>query len=192
MKNVAQITHEELLELIILKLTGDGHALKEGEFAVQFVTSADGKTSALISGLVKESDFSSQLLPATTPAEEEALEEVPEGLARSTRVALQVALTFKPQTQEKLVKGVLQTLVQQTGVPTAEPSMQMKRQVNALVILALQAWAEEGKVVYVDEIDGWHKKRAPKSTAAQAAADVLGGSGGAMGRGDALGAGITD
>jgi len=191
MKNVAQITQDELIQLIAEKLGADGFKVIPKDYAVQFVTSADGKTSALVSGLVKESDFSSQLLPATTPAEEEALE-AQEGLERSTRAALQVALTFKPQTQEKLVKGVLETLVQQTGVPTAEPPMQRKRQVNALVILALQAWAEEGKVVYVEEIDSWHKVRASKSTAAQAAADILGGTGGAMGRGDALGAGISD
>ena len=193
MNNVAQITQDELIQLIAEKLSADGFKVIPTDYKVEFVTSADGKTSALVTGLVKESDLDGEgqvVTSAITPAKAVAHEDLPPGLERGTRVALQVALTFKPQTQEKLTKKVLEALMRAVMREGAAPSSAMKRQVNALVITALQAWVQEGKLVYVDEIDSWHKTRAPKTTAAQAASDILGGSGSAMGRGDALGAGV--
>ena len=204
MKNVAQITQDELIQLIAEKISADGFKVIPADYEIEFVTSPTGKTSALITGIVKDPDVDeavpeqpSMLAPhpvtsVISPAKDVALEDIPIGLERSTRVALQVALTFKPQTQKKLVKKVLEALVQQVPADDAEPSSAMKRQVNGLVITALQAWVEEGKLVYVEDLDAWHKKRAPKSSAAQAASDVLGGSGGVMDRGDALGAGVAD
>jgi hypothetical protein len=118
------------------------------------------------------------------------IHQFPEGLERTTRIGLQVALTFKPQTQEKLTKKVLEIIAREEGDNDAFIDF-LRNPVNSIVITALQEWAEEGKLVYVEEIDSWHKKRAPRSTAAQAAADVLGGDGGVMDRGDALGAGVA-
>ncbi len=201
MNNVARITQEELIQLIAEKITADGFKVIPADYEIEFVTSASGKTSALVTGVVKDPDLDeegqvvprqSMLAPypvtsVITPAKPVAHEDLPLELERSTRVALQVALTFKPQTQEKLVKKVLETLMREVPAEDAVPSSQMKRQVNAIVITALQAGAQ---LTYVEDIDSWHKKRRTKTTEAQAASDILGGSGGAMGRGDALGAGV--
>jgi len=54
MRQVIQMTQEELAELIILKLTEDGMVLKDAEFSLEFVTSADGKTSAIVQGVYPE------------------------------------------------------------------------------------------------------------------------------------------
>jgi hypothetical protein len=172
MNHVAQITQQELEELIAQKLSADGFKVTPLNYTIEFVTSADGKTSALVSGVVKDVEL------------ENVQEPVPPNLERSTRVALQVALTFKPQTQLRLQEKVLESL-ERDGMKVAPNA------INGIVITALQEWAQGGKVVYVDEIDAWHKERAPKSTAAQAAADVLGGSGGVMDRSDGLGAAVA-
>jgi len=190
MKNIAQITQEELIQLIAEKISADGFKVIPSEYTVQFVTSADGQTSALITGVVKDPDVADAVPEGGATVVASPTQELPAGLERSARVALQVVLTFKPQTQEKLVKKVLETLLRESG---GQPGNQtyadrLGGTINAFVITALQAWAQEGKLSYVEDIDSWHKKRPP---AAQAAADVLGGTGSAMGRGDALGAGVA-
>jgi len=194
MKNIAQITQEELIQLIAEKISADGFKVIPSEYTVQFVTSADGQTSALITGVVKDPDVADAVPEGGATVVASPTQELPAGLERSARVALQVVLTFKPQTQEKLVKKVLETLLRESG---GQPGYlrydnrhadRLGGTINAFVITALQAWAQEGKLSYVEDIDSWHKKRPP---AAQAAADVLGGTGSAMGRGDALGEGVT-
>ena len=195
MKSVAQITQAELIKLIAEKLSADGIKVIPTDYPVQLVTSAAGETSALITGIVKDPE-----IPVATPEESSVVgpssQELPAELERSIRIALQVMLTFKPRSQEKLVKSVLEVLAREEDAEDQEAFIDFLRApVKTHVVTALQEWTEEGKLVYVDEIDAWHKKRASrakkKQTPAQAAADALGGSGGVMNRGDALGAGVS-
>lgn len=60
MKNVLQLSHEDLLEMIALKLSVEGLALRD-DFAVEFVTPADGRTSVLVTGAVPEKDLVKEL-----------------------------------------------------------------------------------------------------------------------------------
>lgn len=171
MNNVVQFNQPELETLIAEKLSGNGLKVIPAEYTITFVTDAEGKTSALVTGVVEDPDANVQEPEPDT------------GLTRTVRVALRLLLTNRPQKKPLLVTKVLNHL---------EPSGRENQSVvEGIVTEALQEWAQTGSVVYVDDIDAWHRVRAPKTTASSAAADVLNGSGGAAGRGDALGAGIT-
>lgn len=184
MKNVVQLSHEDLLEMIILKLTGEGLALLENDFAVEFVTSADGSTSALITGAVPEKDIVRE--PEDEP-------EKPD-LRAATRKALKNALGNVPLLQARLMEIVLDTLPRWSDLTKKELKRKdIQGQVNAHIITALQEWEKKGHVQYVEEIDSWRKvpKKTKKQTPAQAAMDILGGSGGVLDRSDALGQGVA-
>jgi hypothetical protein len=117
MKNVAQFTQSELVQLIAEKLSADGFKVIPADYEIEFVTSASGETSALVTGVVKDPDLTDAVPDgdAPTTVRSTPTHQLPAGLERSTRVGLQVALTFKPQTQEKLTKKVLEIIAREEG-----------------------------------------------------------------------------
>lgn len=175
MKDVVQFTQDDLETLIGAKLSEDGIKVIPAEYTITFVTGADGKTSALVTGCVKEAEE-----PEEAPAPTNTLE----GLDQAVRVGLRLLLTYKPQTQLRLQEKLLDHI-------DADDFEDFSTQdINAFVITNLQKWEREGTVEYVEDKDAWKKSRT-QMTAADAASDILNGSGGATSRGDALGAGLN-
>lgn len=175
MKKIMQITHDELVTLIKDKLEADG--VKDSpEVMIEFVTSAKGETSALITDLVQEEE------PPTPAETEDSLLDA----------ALRTVLTKRFQTQATLRARLMKELEGlQEVTPFDVQSIWFRRRVTTYMKLTLRDWEADGHVQYQKLTNSWKRVSKPP-TVVESASDILEGSGGVMDRSDALSTGVAN
>jgi hypothetical protein len=196
MKKIVQYSQPDLIRLLSQDLVAKGTKVELHDFSVEFVTNADGETSALISG-VEDENVQEPETDEGEPDERSRLLRVGsrDALRQEVYDIVAVTLTKKGHTVDELVELVCKELSEEHDVDTAT----LGSNIRVALIKSLQHLEKQGRAEYVDdgELELWRKKSKkqkpiPKVTTLSTAADILGGKGGVMDRSDALSEGASE
>ena len=199
MKKIVQYSDVELVRLLTEDLKAKGHKFNTREFGVEFVTNADGETSALISGVMEKDEDENVQEPETD--EGDPTKRAGATLREEVYDIVAVTLSKEGQTVDELVELVTEELSEQGKMPLASQA-DAAHSIRIATLKSLQHLEKQGRSEYVDdgELELWRKKKKknskkkpePKVVPLNTAADILGGAGGVMDRGDALSEGASE
>jgi hypothetical protein len=201
MKELVQYSEAELVELLKQDLSANGHKVIPRDFTIEFVTNAVGETSALITGVVGTVTHNVQEDEAD---EVDGADGADEGTPPARRASgnfrelvydtIAVTLTKKGHTVDELIDLVGQEVEEQGRELTEDETSSLR----VATIKSLQHLEKQGRAEYVDEGELWRTKKSkkpktiPRVTTLSTAADILGGAGGVLDRGDALSEGASE
>lgn len=187
MKKIVQYSQPDLIRLLSQDLVAQGREVDVHEFSVEFVTNANGETSALITGVADEDENVQE-----SDADEGG---APEPLRVVAHDTVRAALNKEGRTVDEFVALTLDEL-EELGHHMELDEDETAKRIRVYVLTLLPKLEKDGLAEYLDEGELWRKKKQKKSVAKvtplSTAAEIMGGDGGVMDRSDALSEGASE